>query len=178
MFSLEALGLSVVLSWAAGIPGKVKAGMDKGLTQAAAFWLSQHKARWIKQESPEGDRWAPNNRMWAEIKGNSTPLTGITQGTTRTWQGIKFIGNSIHMRSALQKKVYTNKIEFFYPDTVKDRALATQEGRMGSILIGYEGSTERRFIFNIPARPHTGIGPDDQKGIEEQFSKEIGDALL
>jgi hypothetical protein len=156
----------------------MKGGMDKGLTQAAHHWLSQHKARWIKQESPEGNRWTPNSRMWAEVKGNSTPLTGITQGTTRTWNNIKFTGNAVHMRSSLAKKVYASKIEFYYPPSVKDRARITQEGISGAVLVGHEGGKERKFLFNIPARPHTGIGPDDQKLIEEQFGKEIGEALL
>ena len=105
MFDLRMVGMSAFLSWAVALGGKMTTGMNNGLSRAAHHWLSQHKARWIKQESPEGDRWAPNNRMWAEVKGQSTPLTGITQGTTRTWNGIKFTGNSTHMRSALKKKV-------------------------------------------------------------------------
>jgi phage gpG-like protein len=178
MFDLKMVGMSVLLSWAAALPGKMTTGMNKGLSQAAQHWLSQHKARWIKQESPEGKRWAPNNRMWAEVKGQSTPLTGITQGTTRTWNNIKFTGNSIHMRSALKKRVTVDTIEFYYPQSVKARALATQEGKTGAILTGMEDGKERRFIFNIPARPHTGIGPNDAKAISDTFDKEIGEALL
>jgi hypothetical protein len=178
VFNLKMAGMSVFLSWASALPVKVKGGMGRGLIQAAHHWLSQHKARWIKQESPEGAKWTPNNRMWAEIKGNTTPLTGITQGATRTWNNIKFTGNSVHMRSALEKKVYASKIVFSYPSSVKERARITQEGVSGAILVGHEGARERKFLFNIPARPHTGIGPDDQKLIEEQFGKEIAEALL
>ena len=97
---------------------------------------------------------------------------------SRPWEGIKFVGNAMHMRSALEKKVLSNSIEFFYPSSVKERAKITQEGKMGVILVGVQNGTERRFIFNIPARPHTGIGTDDQKSIEEIFGKEKGDALL
>jgi phage gpG-like protein len=82
------------------------------------------------------------------------------------------------MRSSLEKKVSTNKVEFFYPFTVKARAVATQEGLVGAILVGTAGGAERKFLFNIPARPHTGIGPNDQKGIEDELGKKIGEALL
>ena len=178
MFLSKMLGLSAFLGWAKDLPAKMTNAQKRALDQAAWHWLSQHKARWVKQESPEGERWAPNNRMWAEIKGQSTPLTGITQGTTRTWKGIQFTGNTIHMRSALQKKVAIEKVEFFYPPTVKERAQITQDGKKGAILIGFEGGKERRFVFDIPARPHTGIGSDDVKLITDTFSSEIEGALL
>ena len=177
MFDLKMVGFNVFLGWATSLPSKMKKGFDDGLNQAAQYWLSQHKARWIKRESPEGEKWAPNNSMWAEIKGQSTPLTGITQGTTRTWNNIKFTGNAVHMRSSLEKKVYASKIKFFYPSSVEERARITQEGMSGAILVGNENGKERKFLFNIPARPHTGIGPKDVEGITTAFGKEMGEAL-
>jgi hypothetical protein len=177
MLSLKSVGLSVILSYAGGLIPKMGKASSGSLDKAGVAWENRHKARWVKQESPTGARWASNARTWTAIKGNTTPLTGITQGTTRTWEGIKFRGNPIHMRSALQKKKYADRIEFFYPSGVQERAVATQEGKMGSVLIGYENGRERKFIFNIPARPHTGISKEDSTVITKIFGSEIGKAI-
>jgi len=45
-------------------------------------------------------------------------------------------------------------------------------------LIGFDGGRERRFVFDIPPRPHTGIGSGDVKLISDTFSSEIEGALL
>jgi hypothetical protein len=177
MLNLKMVGLSVILSFAKNITSNMVKGSSDSLDKAGIAWENRHKARWVKQESPSGARWASNARTWAAIKGNTTPLTGITQGTTRTWDGIKFTGNPQHMRSALQRKKHSDRIEFTYPSTVQERAIATQEGEMGSILIGFQNGRERRFIFNIPARPHTGISREDSEVITRIFGDRVGKAL-
>lgn len=178
MFSLKTVGMATFLESSKKVTGSMTKAMKDSLAKAANHWLSQHKERWIKRVSPEGVSWIKNNPMWAEIKGQSTPLTGITQGTTRTWKGIKFTGNLVHMRSSLQKKVYANRVVFYYPDSVKDRAEATQFGRKGAILIGISATgKERTFTFDIPARPHTGIGPEDANNIEKIFGDGVSEAF-
>ena len=181
MISLSTLGIASLISYTTKVAAKMgdaSAGAIKdALVKAAIAWESRHKARWIKQVSPDDKRWARNNPMWDEIKANQTPLTGITQGMTRTWRGMTFRGHSIHMRSALERKIHVGSIEFTYPRTVQERAVATQEGLMGSIMTVPSASGSRKFIFNIPARPHTGFGPDDATKIEGVFGESITEVL-
>lgn len=174
MFEMDVKGLQGVIKYAGALPGNMGDASKIALQRAANYWLSQHKMRWIKRVSPEGKEWKPNNPLWAEIKGQSTPLTGITQGTTRTWRGIKFVGNTVHMRSALQKKDAGDKIIFSYPPSVKDRAKATHYGRSGSVLQAGKFS----ITFNIPARPHTGLGPGDLEEINKIFGRATTEGLM
>jgi hypothetical protein len=142
------------------------------LNQVGQIVVNSTKIGYLRRISPNGQPWAPNSEFWALMKGHDTPLVGPAGKTIyggwpkRAGYQFKKV-NPRRMQNSLLKRVsiWEKKVEIEYEASVRERAIKTQRGGMGEVLIekvesvtwGRAKTKEVALKFKIPPRPHLGI---------------------
>lgn len=144
-----------------------KVNFRKALLAAGEFFQSSHKAGFLDQRSPDGEKWASTPDWWREMKNNSTPLTGVTAGggqfhtiKSGKWRGFRIRRNAKQMKGvSLQHRLKKDSIELFYPKDVEERARINQFGEESKMHVYLPGKSNRYLVFDVKVkeRPHLGL---------------------
>lgn len=144
-------------------------------------------AGFVKRESPDGTPWSPNPQWYADMKGQSTPLTGPV---SKNIQGGPFAGthefesvNVKRMKNSLMKTNNTTRGVVEYEEQAKPRARLNQHGGRHELAIVVKqgmGTGRLSFPVHIMERPHLGIADyprisprTDAEWVEFYFGEQV-----
>lgn len=158
------------------------------LEDCATIFENSTKAGFIMQRDPQGKRWARNPLWWERMKGQSTPLVGVTAGTqskpSPPWVAS---GNREHMKNALMHRVTRTSAIVYYKGSVEDRAAINQAGGITEMEVFHFSRPDIKIIWKvrIQKREHLGIaesfkrigGKTDPDHFEEMFLRKIERAI-
>lgn len=154
-FSLDTAGVNVILE---GFPGS---DIRRALQDAAQILINSTHAGYLKQRSPEGDKWQANIPWYSAAKGGAAVLTGPT---SRAVAGGAFAGyefaqiNPKRMRNSLISKVEGSERAIVeYDQQASERAAITQAGGPSKLNLISPMGTAVEIDLTIMARPHLGL---------------------
>lgn len=129
----------------------------------------------VTRQAPDGKKWADNAPWWAEIKGQSSPLTGpitseIKGGELKGAYKLKRV-NTQRMKNSLTKENMVSSGTVRYDKSVEDRAKLNQYGgksELEFIPISTSSPYDSTLVFNVEVaeRPHLGVATYPRIGIK------------
>lgn len=142
---------------------------------------------YLKETSPEGEKWEKNPDWYKQAKGGAAILTGPTSKTIHAGLFAKryeFANiNLKRMRNSLMVRVEgTEKAYVEYEVDVRERASLTQYGGESKLVLkSTTGKKNLELSINITPRPHLGVaekiarigGKTDPQHIEQIFAQMV-----
>lgn len=148
----------------------------RALNDAVQIILNSTKQRYMKEETPEGEKWPDNAEWYKEMKGGAATLTGPLSKKIKSGPYAKRYEFSETNKKKMKNSLIHNidgisKTAIIYYDSESEERAALHQfgGESKLVLASTTGGKDLELLIDVPERPHLGVSKEDADKIEEVF---------